>query len=130
VSIVGDELRLEQVLTNLLSNAIKYGEGRPIEVRLRCSSQRALLSVIDHGIGISPEDQVRIFDRFERAVNARHYSGLGLGLWIARQIVQASGGVLRVASAPGKGSTFTVDLPLEREAEAPMPAGQSLVGPH
>jgi PAS domain S-box-containing protein len=132
VSIVGDELRLEQVLTNLLSNAIKYGEGRPIEVRLRCSSQRALLSVIDHGIGISPEDQVRIFDRFERAVNARHYSGLGLGLWIARQIVQASGAVLRVASAPGKGSTFTVDLPLEREAEAPMPAGQSLVGggPH
>jgi PAS domain S-box-containing protein len=130
VSIVGDELRLEQVLTNLLSNAVKYGEGRPIAVRLRRLGQRALLSVVDHGIGISPEDQVRIFDRFERAVNARHYSGLGLGLWIARQIVQASGGVLRVASAEGKGSTFTVDLPLEREAS--LPAGKGLVGggPH
>ncbi len=126
VSIIGDDLRLEQMVTNLLSNAIKYGEGRPIAVRLRRSGQRAVLSVVDRGIGISPGDQVRIFDRFERAASARHYGGLGLGLWIARQIVQASGGVLRVVSAPGRGSTFTVELPLEREAEATAP---SLAGP-
>jgi len=107
----GDRLRTEQVLTNLLSNALKYGAGRPIAVTLRRDAGRAVLTVQDHGIGIDPEDQARVFDRFERAASARHYGGLGLGLWIARQIVEASAGVIRVESWPGAGSTFTVELP-------------------
>ena len=66
----------------------------------------------DHGIGISKEDQERIFDRFERAVSVRSYGGMGLGLYVARQIVLAHGGSIRIESAPGQGSTFTVNLPL------------------
>ena len=104
--------RMEQVLTNLLSNAVKYGRGRPIEVTLRGEGGAARLSIRDHGIGIAQADQVRIFDRFERAVSGRHYAGLGLGLWIVRQIVEAHGGTIRVRSAPDEGSTFVVELPL------------------
>ena len=107
-----DVARIEQVLTNLLSNAVKYGRGRPIEVTLRGEGGTAGLSVRDHGIGIAEADQGRIFDRFERAVSGRHYAGLGLGLWIVRQIVEAHGGTIRVQSAPGEGSTFVVELPL------------------
>jgi PAS domain S-box-containing protein len=124
VSMVGDPLRIEQVLTNLLSNAIKYGEGRPVTVRLRRPNARHVaLDVVDHGIGIARDDQVRIFEKFERAASARHYGGLGLGLWIARQIVEASGGALRVSSEAGEGSTFTVELPLDRDAQAPVALG-------
>jgi PAS domain S-box-containing protein len=120
ISMLGDPVRIEQVLSNLLSNAIKYGEGKPVSVRLRRSDPRhASLDVLDHGIGIAPDDQLRIFEKFERAASARHYGGLGLGLWIARQIVEASGGVLRVSSAAGEGSTFTVVLPLDREVKMP-----------
>jgi PAS domain S-box-containing protein len=106
-----DRLRLEQVFTNLLSNAAKYGAGRPVEVRVEGDGAVARLAVRDHGIGIAPEDQGRIFGRFERAAPARHYPGLGMGLYITRQIVEAHGGSVRVASAPGAGSTFTVELP-------------------
>ncbi|HET6344589.1 MAG TPA: ATP-binding protein, partial [Myxococcota bacterium] len=87
-----DALRVEQVMTNLLSNATKYGAGHPIEVRVRQEGAVAWLTVRDHGIGIAPEHQARIFDRFERAVSERHYGGLGLGLWIVRQIVDSLGG--------------------------------------
>jgi signal transduction histidine kinase len=106
-----DRLRIEQVVTNLLSNAVKYGGGRPIEVGLERAGTRALLRVTDHGIGISPEDRARIFERFERAVPTRKYGGLGLGLWIARQVVEAHGGSIAVEDTPGGGATFTVDLP-------------------
>lgn len=106
-----DASRLEQVLLNLLSNAIKFGGGRPIEVKVEADAEQARLSVRDQGIGISPEAQSRIFDRFERAVPERHYGGLGLGLWLARQIVHAHGGALWVESAEGKGSTFHMRLP-------------------
>jgi PAS domain S-box-containing protein len=107
-----DRLRLEQVVSNLLSNAIKYGAGKPIEVHVRQEGGAARLVVADQGIGISPEDSARIFGRFERAVPLRHYGGMGLGLYIARQIVDAHGGSIVVSSAPGRGSTFTVVLPL------------------
>ncbi|MFY0568632.1 ATP-binding protein [Archangium lansingense] len=106
-----DALRLEQVLLNLLSNAIKFGEGKPIEVKVDADAEQARLTVKDEGIGISPEALSRIFERFERAVPERHYGGLGLGLWLARQIVQAHGGTLFVESTVGKGSTFHVQLP-------------------
>jgi PAS domain S-box-containing protein len=106
-----DRLRIDQVITNLLSNAIKYGAGQPVQVTVGEGGGRAVLTVKDAGIGIEPEHQGRIFDRFERAVSDRHYGGLGLGLWITRQIVEAHGGSIRVVSAPGEGATFTVELP-------------------
>jgi signal transduction histidine kinase/CHASE1-domain containing sensor protein len=105
-----DRLRLDQVVTNLLANALKYGAGAPIDVTVRAQDGRAFLTVRDRGIGISEDDQRRIFQRFERAVSQRNYGGFGLGLWIVRQIVEAQGGTVHVESAPGKGSTFTVEL--------------------
>jgi PAS domain S-box-containing protein len=118
-----DRLRLEQVLSNLLSNAIKYGAGKPIDVRVRQDGATARLTIEDQGIGIAPEDSSRIFGRFERAVPIRHYGGMGLGLYIARQIVDAHGGSIVVTSAPGRGSTFTVVLPLGATeiARPPLP---------
>jgi signal transduction histidine kinase len=71
----------------------------------------ARLEVRDHGIGIGPGDQARVFERFERAVSRRRFGGLGLGLWIARQVVEAHGGTISLSSEPGRGSTFTVELP-------------------
>ncbi|MFN2545847.1 MAG: PAS domain S-box protein [Myxococcales bacterium] len=106
-----DRLRLEQVVTNLVSNAIKYGRGRPIEIETRRDGADAMLRVTDHGLGIAPEDRQRIFQRFERSRRTREYSGFGLGLWITRSIVEASGGTIAVESQPGRGATFTVRLP-------------------
>ncbi|HZI15415.1 MAG TPA: HAMP domain-containing sensor histidine kinase [Myxococcus sp.] len=108
-----DPLRFEQVLDNLLSNALKYGPGKPVRLRLERGETRLRLTVRDEGIGIAPEALERIFHRFERAVSERHYGGLGLGLYIVRQIVEASGGTIAAASVPGQGATFTVELPLE-----------------
>jgi signal transduction histidine kinase len=106
-----DRLRLEQVISNLLSNAAKYGAGHPVEVAVEADGERARLREKDGGIGIAPEDQARIFERFERASGVGHIHGLGLGLWITRQIVEAHGGSIRVESAVGQGSTFVVELP-------------------
>ncbi|WP_309896018.1 MEDS domain-containing protein [Archangium sp.] len=105
-----DRLRLEQVVTNLLSNALKYGAGRPVHVKVEGQRERAVLEVRDEGIGIEPEHQARIFGKFERAVSGRHYGGLGLGLFIARQMVEAMEGQIQVESEPGRGSTFRVEL--------------------
>lgn len=106
-----DRMRLEQIVTNLLSNAIKYGEGKPVEVGVAREGDWAALTVRDQGIGISAEDQQRIFQRFERAVSGYQFAGLGLGLWIVRQVVEAMGGSIQVSSRPGEGATFTVRLP-------------------
>jgi PAS domain S-box-containing protein len=106
-----DRLRIEQVLGNLLVNAIKYGAGKAIEVEIEGRDSTVRLSVRDHGIGIGPEDVGRIFGRFERAVSSRNYGGLGLGLYISQQIVDAHGGAIEVESAPGGGSRFTVTVP-------------------
>lgn len=106
-----DPLRIEQVVTNLLSNAIKYGAGAPIQLRVESGAEQALLSVTDHGIGLDPADSERIFTRFERAVPLRNYGGLGLGLYIAREIVRAHAGTIAVNSELGQGATFTVALP-------------------
>jgi len=108
---VWDRSRLDQVVTNLLSNAVKFGGGNPITVRVASDTSGAKLTVSDQGIGISAADQSRIFERFERAVSKQSYGGLGLGLWISRQIVEAHGGRIRVESTPGLGSTFEVTLP-------------------
>ena len=106
-----DPTRLDQALTNLVSNAIKYGAGKPIEISLTASDAAVELRVIDHGIGIAPADAPRIFERYERAVSSRHYGGLGLGLYITRQIVTAHGGTIRVESEPEQRTCFIVELP-------------------
>jgi signal transduction histidine kinase len=106
-----DRLRIEQVVTNLVANALKYGAGEPIEVEVVDSGETARLIVSDHGIGIAEEHQARIFGRFERAVSVNAYGGLGRGLYIARQIVEAHGGTIRVRSAPSCGAEFVVELP-------------------
>jgi signal transduction histidine kinase len=107
-----DGLAVEQIADNLLSNAAKYGAGAPVEIALSADERIARFSVRDHGIGISPEDQKRIFDRFERAITSRSQSGgFGIGLWVTGRLVQALGGEIRVGSSPGAGSTFEVILP-------------------
>jgi len=116
-----DPLRLEQVISNLVSNAIKYGHGKPVMIRVTGRGSMASLSVQDQGIGIPPEDLERIFGRFERAVSEKHYGGLGLGLFVSQQIVEAMGGSIRVQSQPGAGSTFTVQLPRRYPEPSPPP---------
>ncbi|WP_437550595.1 HAMP domain-containing sensor histidine kinase [Sorangium sp. So ce367] len=108
-----DALRIEQVVTNLVSNALKYGANAPVELSAQRRGDTAVIAVRDHGIGIAPENAARIFERFERAVSSRDYAGVGIGLFIARQIVEAHGGSIRVESALGVGSTFVVELPIE-----------------
>jgi PAS domain S-box-containing protein len=118
-----DRLRLEQVVSNLLSNAIKYGAGKPIEVAVEDGGDLVRLVVRDGGIGIAAEDVARVFGRFERAVSIRRYGGLGLGLYIARQIVEAHGGQIVVHSQIRRGAAFTVILP--RHARLVQPANLS-----
>jgi signal transduction histidine kinase len=124
-SIVGfwDATGIETVMTNLLTNAVKYGEGKPVEVSVTRDTRGAVISVNDHGIGIAPEDHERIFERFERAVPLQHYGGFGIGLWVARRVVEAHGGTISVSSAPGQGSTFIVTLPIPPAAPPSAPGG-------
>ncbi len=114
-----DAFRLEQVVRNLLSNALKYGARGDVQVEVEEESGEAVLRVRDHGIGIAPGEQERIFQPFERGVPSRAISGFGLGLYIARQIVEAHGGAIAVASTPGQGSTFTVRLPRAPQPQPP-----------
>jgi len=106
-----DVSRVDQVLSNLLANAIRYGRGKPIVVGAVSIGQTARFWVEDQGIGIAPEHQARIVQRYERAAPSTNYAGLGLGLWISRQLVDAMGGTISVRSAADKGSVFTVDIP-------------------
>jgi signal transduction histidine kinase len=106
-----DVSRIDQVATNLLSNAIRYGLGKPISIGVEDNGDRSRFWVSDQGIGVPPEHQARIFQQFERAAPATNYAGLGLGLWIARQLVEAMGGTISVRSAADAGSIFTVEIP-------------------
>lgn len=123
-SIVGewDRMRLEQIVTNLLSNAIKYGAGKPIEIVVEEDKARkcAVLKVKDRGIGISSDLRSKVFEPYERAITkeGKNISGLGLGLYITRQIVEAHGGEIDFQSELGVGSTFTVIFPLKHSGGA------------
>ncbi len=112
-SVVGtwDSLRVEQIVSNLLINAIKYGSGKPIDIEVRATDDAVRVAVTDRGIGIEKETIGRLFGRFERGVSLRHYGGLGLGLFVARQFAEAHGGTIVAQSQLGEGSTFTLVLP-------------------
>lgn len=116
VAALWDEFRIEQVVINLLTNALRYGAGKPVEVSLSLLPQDACISVRDQGRGISEADQPRIFQQFERIAGDDGTGGLGLGLYITRQLVEAHGGTIVVESRLGEGSVFTVTLPLDRPA--------------
>jgi PAS domain S-box-containing protein len=108
-----DRIRLDQALTNLLSNAIKYGRQKPISVSASVENNHAVVRVLDQGIGISPENLTQIFERFERIATKSGKEGLGLGLWITKQIVEAHGGKIAAESKPEEGSVFTISLPID-----------------
>jgi PAS domain S-box-containing protein len=109
-----DSLRIDQVVENLVGNAIKYAPGKPIRVSVAERGDRAELTVWDEGPGIPKGAETRIFHRFERAADMRNYGGLGLGLYIARQNVEAHGGTISVTNGPATGATFLITLPLNR----------------
>ncbi len=112
-SIRGDGERLRQVLGNLIDNAVKYSPaGEPVEVRLVPVDGSVQISVQDRGPGIHPDDQQLVFEKFGRVSGSVSKPGTGLGLFIARSIAEAHGGTLSVSSAPGRGATFTLRLPV------------------
>ncbi len=114
-----DRVRLEQVLTNLLSNALRYGNKKPVQVKLSRDKDLAQIAVRDNGAGILKEDLERIFARYERGVSVGDIAGLGLGLFISKQIIEVHGGRIWAESAGlGKGSTFYVEIPLDSRARS------------
>lgn len=110
-----DHPRINQVVRNLISNAIKFAPGKPIKVSALCDRNKLIFKVKDSGPGIPPEMQEKIFERYERAnASSNDVSGLGLGLFLTKKIVNAHGGRLHLESAVGKGAKFTVELPMQR----------------
>lgn len=107
-----DITRIKHVAYNLLSNAIKYGQGNPIEIMLTKTQKGARIEITDHGIGIPKEDQKSIFERYERAVERQEISGLGLGLFISKKIVEAHAGEIWVECRDERCTTFIVELPI------------------
>lgn len=121
VLIIGyfDRLRMEQVVTNLVTNALKYAPGKPVLITIEKQGDRLVLTVKDQGPGISKADLERIFDRFEQVIGPGQQRGLGLGLFIVKQIVEAHGGTIRAESAIGHGATFIVEMPLNISSAKP-----------
>jgi signal transduction histidine kinase len=111
IEVEWDRSRVEQVIVNFVSNAIKYAPGTPIHIAAEVRGQRVALSVADQGPGIPKDRQPKIFERFERATASRSISGLGIGLYIASQIVRGHHGELRVESEEGHGAKFTAEIP-------------------
>lgn len=108
-----DSFRIEQVIINLLTNALKYGANKPINIEVGMKdSNCAFFKITDNGIGIPEQDHFRIFRRFERAVSGKNFSGLGLGLYISKQIIALHRGHIWVDSTPNGGSVFTFELPI------------------
>ena len=117
-----DPLRLGQAVENLLSNAIKYGNSKPIELTVEKTSTHGIIRIRDYGQGIPKDKHNLIFRRFERLTNNENVTGLGLGLYITKQIVDAHQGVIHVQSELGAGSTFTIELPLHKHTPSALPA--------
>jgi signal transduction histidine kinase len=108
-----DRLRVEQVVMNVLANAFKYGAGTPVEVSVSRDGDSAVIEIADRGPGIAQKDLPRIFERFERASPKRHYGGLGLGLYVSREIVGAQRGMISARNLDGGGAVFTIRLPID-----------------
>lgn len=108
-----DKVRIEQVVSNLISNAIKYGDKKPIEIKVHGSNLLVMLSVTDNGIGIPRDQTEKIFSLFERGSNGNKMKGLGVGLYIASQIIKAHNGKIKVKSSTNQGSTFLIELPVK-----------------
>ncbi len=106
-----DRFRFEQVFTNLITNAIRYAPGGPVRIELRPLAGHTEIIFQDSGPGIADADRERIFQRFERLVSADVISGLGIGLYIVREIVQSHGGAIHVEGEPGQGARFVIRLP-------------------
>jgi PAS domain S-box-containing protein len=112
-AVAADPDRLDRILLNLLTNAQKYSPPQsPIRLQVRAAADAVEIAVVDRGVGIAPEDQPQLFERFCRPKGARRADSVGLGLYITRMLVEAHGGRIRVESAPGAGSTFYFTLPL------------------
>lgn len=109
-----DKVKIEQVITNLISNALKYGEQQPILIALNKAGSTGRISVKDSGVGVPRDVQQKIFNLFERGITIGNNSGLGIGLFVSNQIVKAHRGKILLASKPGKGSIFTIELPLRK----------------
>jgi PAS domain S-box-containing protein len=116
-----DRLRVEQLLMNLIMNSIKYAAGQPIRVVVSRDADEGRLQILDRGPGIPETELSRIFERFERAASERHYGGMGLGLYIARQIAEAHNGTIAASNLSGGGACFTVRLPLDSRPAGPAP---------
>jgi signal transduction histidine kinase len=115
IPVRADADRIAQVVANYLTNALKYSPNlQPIEVRLECSGGEARVAVCDHGVGIAQENQPRVWERFYRTGGYTSYSaeGLGVGLFICRQLIEQMGGRVGVESVLGEGSTFWFTIPL------------------
>jgi signal transduction histidine kinase len=120
---VADPRRLERILVNLVSNALKYSPPETVvEVRAAAVDAGVEISVADHGVGITPEDRIHLFERWFRSKGTRRPEGLGLGLYVTRLLVEAQGGKIDVETAPGCGSTFRVTLPAAPRAGEGSPS--------
>ncbi len=106
-----DSMRLEQVVTNLVGNALKYGAGAAVEIRVTPTALGARMEVADRGVGLVVTDIPRLFAPFQRGTSRRDHEGMGLGLFIARQIVEAHAGSIAACPRPGGGAVFTIELP-------------------
>ena len=116
-----DRGRIEQAIGSLVSNAVKYGAGTPVVVTVTSEDGRARVAVRDEGSGIAPGSETRIFERFERGVSAESFGGFGIGLFLARKIVEAHGGTIEAAAASGRGTVVTLTVPLHGGTECLRP---------
>jgi signal transduction histidine kinase len=120
-----DEFRIEQIVVNLLTNALRYGGQQPVEVALLVEPDWVRIEVRDHGAGVAPEQQDKIFEPYERGVGNEVPSGLGLGLYISRQLAEVHEGSLTLRSQPGEGAVFSLALPRRDAPPKSVPAASA-----
>ena len=118
ISTLIDKFRLDEAIGNVISNATKYGAGKAIDIELKSKANKATLVVQDRGIGIPEEDLSRVFGRFERTLLSHNYGGLGLGLYIANQVIEQHDGSIRAENRSGGGARIVIELPLVKGTEA------------